>query len=178
VSRGPLPDPNALRRNKPSIPTTKLPVEGFDGEVPPPAYELGKEGAAWWAWAWTLPQAAAWDDGSVYALSRRAQLEDDLAALDLSDELDLADLLAGADDEAVDRVEFALRTLKKSASGRLAIQKEMRELDKRCGLDPKALPELRWTLVEKDEDADDAPAESGPAKVRHLRAVDRSAASG
>ncbi|MGD9754564.1 MAG: hypothetical protein AB7W59_26535 [Acidimicrobiia bacterium] len=34
---------------------------------------------AWWAWAWSTPQAAAWSVGDVVALARRARLEDVLA---------------------------------------------------------------------------------------------------
>ncbi|MDP3937561.1 MAG: hypothetical protein Q8R92_05420 [Deltaproteobacteria bacterium] len=170
AGKGPLPDPDALRRNKPTIPTTKLPAGGYDGEVPDPAYGLGAEGESWWRWAWSLPQAAAWDDGAVYAASRRAQLEDDLAALDLDGDLDLADLLAGADGEAIKRVEYALATLKKAACGKLAVEKEMRELDKRLGLDPKALAELRWTIVESEEDESRASG-TPTATVRHLRPV-------
>lgn len=175
MSRGPLPNPDAVRRNKPTIPTTKLPAGGYDGDVPEPPYELGRCGSRWWEWAWTLPQAAAWDDGAVYTLARRAGLEDDLEALGLDDELDLTDLLGGADEEAIKRVEYALQTLKRSASGRLAVEKEMRELDRRFGLDPKALAELRWTIVEKDEEAEQPTG--APAKVRHLKAVSSDAAA-
>lgn len=177
MSRGPLPDPDSIRRNKPTIPTNKLPASGYKGEVPAPPYELGHCGSRWWEWAWTLPQADAWDDGAVYTLARRAALEDDIDALGLNDDLDLADLLGGADEEAIKRVEHALQTLKRSASGRLAVEKEMRELDRRLGLDPKALAELRWTIVEEDEETAEGTKPPG-AKVRHLRAVDSSAAAG
>ncbi len=176
MSRGPLPDPDSIRRNKPTIPTNKLPAEGYAGEVPEPAYDLGRSGSLWWEWAWKLPQADAWDDGAVFTLSRRAQLEDDLASLELNDDLDLSDLLAGADDEAIKNVEHALETLKRSASGKLAIEKEMRELDRRLGLDPKALAELRWTIVEKDAQAE-RPTDA-PAQRRHLKAVSSDAAAG
>jgi hypothetical protein len=140
MSRGPLPDPNSRRRNKPTIPTTSLPAGGRKGRIPkvPASYALLTAGTAWWRWAWTLPQAAAWDDGSHYALARRAQLEDTMAALAVDD-----------------------------ARGRLSVLKEMRELDRRFGLDPKAMAELRWTIV-----AEEAPAaKPAPARKRHLRAV-------
>jgi hypothetical protein len=39
MPRGPLPDPNAIRRNKPTIPTTDLPADGRQGPAPePPAW--------------------------------------------------------------------------------------------------------------------------------------------
>ena len=140
MSRGPLPNPNRRRRNAPTIPTTSLPAGGRKGRAPkvPAGYELRDAGAAWWRWAWSLPQAVAWDDGSHYALARRAQLEDTLGAVAVDD-----------------------------ARSRLSLLKEMRELDRRFGLDPKAMAELRWTIV-AEEPSEKKPA--APAR-RHLRAV-------
>lgn len=73
---GPLPDPNRIRKQPGAIPTTTLPAEGRT--APPPAcpYDLDLPGQRWWEWAWHTPQACAWDDGSLYAVARRAQLED------------------------------------------------------------------------------------------------------
>lgn len=76
---GPLPDPNHRHRNVSVIPTTSLPANGRSGAPPRSPYALGAAGKRWWKWAWTTPQACAWDAGSVYAVARRAQLEDDLA---------------------------------------------------------------------------------------------------
>jgi len=149
MARGPLPNPKKRRTNDPVIPTTELPAGGRKGRPPkvPEAYNLGKAGREWWKWAWGTPQAAAWSPGNLYVLARRAQLEDDLDALDLNDDLDLADLLAGADEEAIENVSYALETLKKAATGKLAIVKEMRELDKVLGLTPKGMADLRWEIV-------------------------------
>jgi hypothetical protein len=110
----------------------------------------------------------------MYALARRAQLEDDLALLDEFDPDEIADLLleaaSGDDDrlrDAVRGLSFAIGRLKSLAGGRISIVKEMRELDKRFGLDPKALAENRWTVAEPE------PEEEAPtASVRRLRAVD------
>lgn len=168
---GPLPDPNARRRNK-RKPNTPLPLDGPEGAAPKCPYKLGKAGKAWWKWAWKLPQATAWDDGSVYFVARRAQLEDDAAALDFADYTELRDLLAGADDEATKQVEWAISTLKKSASGKLAIDKERRELDNKLGLNPKAMADLRWVLESPDDQQAAAPAGPAPDNVRQLpRAV-------
>lgn len=149
---GPLPDPKARRRNAPTIPTTVLPAGGFPGPYPkvPAGSNLGKAGAAWWRWAWRTPQAAAWSPGDVYAVARRARLEDDLAALEVIDNLDLIDLLA--EEDVARTLEDALRKLKAIAGGKMAIVREARELDDRFGLTPKAMASLRWTI------RDEAPA--------------------
>lgn len=149
MARGPLPSPGARRRNAPTIPGTDLPVEGRKGRIPVCPYDLAAAGAAWWRWAWRTPQSTRWDAGSLYLVARRAQLEDDVAALGFGEDLvELSDLLAGvADVEAVQRVEWALTVLKRNASGSLAIRKEMRELDNRLGLNPKAMADLRWKVA-------------------------------
>lgn len=175
---GPLPDASRRRRNAPSIPTTKLPVSGRKGRPPNPPYELGAAGRAWWRWAWGLPQAMAWDSGALYALGRRAQLEDDLAALEHLD-IDpvaeaLADLVgANSDDErirnAIADLKLGVQRLKSLAGGRLGIVKEMRELDKRFGLDPKALAENRWEIVPDEDDKKDAKPKAASGGGRRAR---------
>ena len=154
MPRGPLPSANARRRNAPTIPTNELPAEGRKGPVPKCPYELGAAGDRWWKWAWKLPQAAKWDDGALYVVARRALLEDHAAALDFADTLDLADLFgAMKNDEAKRTVEFALSLLKRSATGEGALMKEMRELDNRLGLNPKAMVDLRWSITPAAEPA-------------------------
>lgn len=170
MPRGPLPKANTRRRNAPTIESTALPATGRKGRPPKCPYTLAKAGKAWWKWAWGLPQAAKWDDGALYFLARRAQLEDELAILESFGEgaSELYDLLAGADDEAIKRVEFALRTLKRHATGSITLMREMRELDNRLGLNPKALAELRWEI---GAEVDAAAPQSRPATVTRLRAV-------
>lgn len=167
MPRGPAPHKNKRRSNTDAIPKTQLPASGRKGRPPkvPEAYNLQKAGKAWWRWAWATPQATGWDPGALYVLARRAQLEDDLGALgSLNDEVELSDLLAGADEEAIERVKWALATLKASAGGRLAVEKEMRELDKVLGLTPKGLIDLRWEIV-SDEDAKPKAASEAAPKV-------------
>lgn len=145
---GPLPDPNARRRNAPTIPTTTLPAEGYDGPTPvvPASYDLGAAGQAWWSWAWRLPQAAGWSSGDLFALARRASIEDDLVALEAGD-FDLAELLGMDDDgDRVRAVEVIIRKLKAMAGGKVSLMREARELDNRFGLTPKGLADLRWTI--------------------------------
>lgn len=133
--------------------THELPAAGRSGSVPECPLSLGDAGGVWWKWAWKTPQASRWDDGSLYFVARRARLEDHAAALDFEDGLDLADLLAGvANVEATKRVEWALSTLKRSASGEVSLFKEMRELDNRLGLNPKGLADLRWSVKQAEAD--------------------------
>jgi hypothetical protein len=168
MTRGPLPTENPRRRNQPTIPSTSLPKGGRKGPIPKCPLELGDAGRAWWRWAWRLPQATRWDAGARYFVARRAVLEDHAVALRFDAELDLGDLFDADNQEAARRVEWALGMLKRSASGEVALFKEMRELDNRLGLNPKAMGDLRWTI---DGGAE---AESEPkagAEVRRLRAV-------
>lgn len=176
---GPLPDPNARRRNK-RKPGTPLPLDGPIGPAPKCPYELGKPGKKWWKWAWKLPQATAWDDGAIYFVARRAQLEDDVAALDESD-----DLLERVHNSMLRIIEsenpmdvpgrltylgLLMAKLKALAGGRTTLLKEMREMDNKLGLNPKALADLRWTLA-PDEDAPKAGKASSGGSVTRLRAV-------
>lgn len=120
-----------------------------------------------------MPQACAWSVGDLYVVARRARLEDDVAALGFGEDLlPLEELLAGCDDEALRQVEWALGALKRSATGKLALEKEMRELDGKLGLTPEALARLRWSIVADDVAGDAEPRSSPSTNVRNLRAVD------
>lgn len=106
-------------------------------------YELADAGTAWWKWAWKTPAAAGWDAGSTYTVARRAQLEDERAAIEIADDGDLfAALLEGADPDAIRRVQFAIGRLAASATASTGISREMRELEKALGLGPKAAKDL------------------------------------
>lgn len=165
MARGPLPSPDALRRNAPTIPTTSLPVSGRKGVAPAPPFglDLGAEGSAWWSWAWSTPQAAGWSVGDEYLIARRAALEDDLAALGAIVNL------GGLDLEG--EVEKAVQRIAALATGRLQLMREMRELDDRLGLSPKGLAALRWKIVADAEQS--APSGTTPtgSKYKHLKAV-------
>lgn len=58
---GPSIDPDSARSDTRGVVLTALPAEGYQGEAPdfPLPSESGREQALW-AWAWALPQAAAW----------------------------------------------------------------------------------------------------------------------
>lgn len=170
-----MPSPDARRRNQPTIAQQALPAGGREGPAPECPLELMEHGARWWAWAWGTPQAAMWDAGALYFVARRARLEDDLHAHRFSEEVDLGDLLAGADREAVRRVEFALGTLARLASGEGSVIREMRELENRLGLNPKAMLDLRWRVAEEEPVAEGAPAGGvggAGGRRRGLRIVD------
>lgn len=159
---GPLPDKNRLRRNAPTIPTTTLSASG--PSTPPPEIPkwvtLQKAGSKWWKWAWKTPQACGWGTnvGFESLVSRRAMLEDDLYALeqantDVVDMSELLDLL-----EQGESIRWMFQRLVAMTSGRLAVMKEMRELDDRLGLTPKGLAALRWVIV--DDTSGEAEAEA------------------
>lgn len=171
---GPLPTGEAVRRNAPTIPTTNLLASGRQLPVPdPPAlYELGARGLDWWSWAWRSPQACAWDDGSLFMVARRAQLEDDLHALEHID-LDLEFLVGEDPSESARNLELLISKLKAMAGGKLAVAREMRELDDRLGLTPKGLAALRWKIVPDDEakSKTKAPAKKPAQRRRNLKAV-------
>jgi hypothetical protein len=160
MPRGPLPNPQSRRRNAPTIATTVLPAAGRKGRAPavPTGYKLKSRGRAWWNWAWKLPQATRWDAGTRYFVARRAALEDDLEALEQGEGFNFDDLLADLDIEDAksrrdtsDAVEFIVRRLKALAGARTGVMKEMRELDNRLGLNPKAMADLRWSVEEVEE---------------------------
>lgn len=169
-ARGPLPAPDALRRNAPTIPTTSLPASGRKGVAPAPPFgmDLGAEGSAWWSWAWSTPQAAGWSVGDEYLVARRASLEDDLAALAAVEGLDCGNL-DGADDE----LRKLIQRIAALATGRLQLMREMREIDDRLGLTPKGLAALRWKIVDdtpKDQQNGATPPPAG-RKYGHLRSA-------
>lgn len=169
MPRGPLPEKNTRRRNAPTIPTTKLPAKGYDGEVPeaPESYELGDAGQAFWEFAWSLPQAAAWDDAAIYGIARRAQLEDYLVALEDAEMLDIDELLAYDEEQQrqmLRRLEFVIRKLAGMARGSVSAMKEMRELDNKFGLNPAAMAALRWEIIDADDKPQQAPAPPSPGK--------------
>lgn len=174
MAPGPLPKPagQKRRRNAATIPSTRLPAAGRKGRAPavPSWLKLGKAGAAWWRWAWSTPQAAAWDPGSHVLVARRAALEDDLVTIESLDFGELLDALPG-------EFRVLVARLASLATGRLAIVKEMRELEQLLGLSPKALASLRWEIVDDEEPKQEPTATQG-ATIRRLKAVDPVAVAG
>lgn len=168
---GPLPNPQKRRRNAPTIPATTLPAAGRPGRPPKPPVELGTAGKSWWKWAWSTPQATQWDKGSMYTIARRASLEDDMAALDELGGFSLDDYMdVSADEQHLARcLESAVQALKRLAGNRVTVAKECRELEKRLGLDPKALADLRWTISDSAGDEQEDKGAKGRDNVRVLR---------
>lgn len=179
---GPLPDPNARRRNKPTIPTTTQPASGRTEPAPdvPGWIELLAAGRMFWDWAWQTPQAAAWHESMAPAVARRAQLEDDLAELERVSGLDFTELIDADNQAEIDR---AIRRVAALATGKLQITKMALELDNRLGLNPKAMADLRWKIVADGgtEPSTTDPATTGgnvvPIKKR-VKAADPDAVAG
>lgn len=144
VNSGPPPDPNALRRDRPSDKDgwTTLPAEGRTGECPvwplPTIYPNEESSPAEWAlieaageverdlWSelWSTPQAVAWEKlrwTREVALYARLQIRGELGDLD-----------AG---------------------------KEARQWSDRLGLNPASLLRLRWRILP-------TPVETGTASPR------------
>ena len=164
MPRGPLPSPDKVRRNTPTIPTTSLPASGRKGVAPatPFGLNLAAEGSAWWSWAWSTPQAAGWSSGDEYLIARRASLEDDMAALATVEGLDVSDLSA--------EWRVVVEKIAALATGRLQLMREMREIDDRLGLSPKGLAALRWKIVD-DSQADGDAGKKRSERYSGLRAV-------
>jgi hypothetical protein len=176
MSRGPLPQPGARRRNAPTIQSTSLPADGRKGRRRS-ARTRSAPGTRWWRWAWRLPQAAKWDDGALYAVARRAQLEDDLAALedvDLDERSDvLLDLVHA--DEDIKRVQTALRNARaESAASRASPRPARRhEGDARARQPPRPEPQgARRPALDDRPERRGRRADHGPGTGPRLRAVD------
>jgi hypothetical protein len=150
--RGPLPkdDASRRRRNAPTISPTELPSAGRRGVLPkvPRGYALRECGSAWWEWAWATPQAAAWNDGYLYAVLRRAVLEDDLDAIRRVDSGSFDELLDSTEDDTRRQIEWVVSTLRAICGSELNLMKEARELDDRLGLTAKSFAQLRWQLAD------------------------------
>lgn len=63
---GPKPDPESLKSSRLGRAFRSLPAEGFLGKVPRfPLPQASSRERAVWKWAWSTPQACAWDvDGA------------------------------------------------------------------------------------------------------------------
>ena len=123
MPRGQLPQPTHRHRAKPTTPTTILPAEGpgTPPPTPPPGVSLGAVGRAWWNWAWSLPQAAAWGPGTEATVLMRASLTDEL------------------------------ETVEYGTPGRRQLTMQLSQIDDRLGLSPRAMAQLRWSVGEPTE---------------------------
>lgn len=101
-------------------------------------------------------------------------LEDDLAALD---DVEGLDLIVVADATNMAGAKAAVRAVAALATGRLHVMKHMSDLDDRLGLSPKAMAALRWKIVEDPAESDQE-SKTERSNVRRLRAVDPGAVAG
>ena len=149
MPRGPLPDPDAVRRNRATIPTTELPASGRDGPAPkPPSWgELGEHGLAWWQWAWSTPEACGWSDSLIDVVGQRAMLVDTMWALDTAETPELDDMLKAAYSSEGDRLRMLIRRLTALAMDRPKVMQVAAQLDQQLGFGAKNLAQLRWKIV-------------------------------
>ena len=168
MARGPLPDPNARRRNKPTIPTTSLPASGRPSPPPdvPSWCDLGEHGRDWWVWAWSTPEACGWSDSLVDVVARRASLVDDLAALERVESLDAWELIAA---EEFGEVKSLIDRLARLATGRLQVLKACHDIDAQLGFGAKNLAALRWTIVDDSGEAESGSPEDEVTRKREER---------
>lgn len=136
--------------------TVTLPPAGRTGRPPKCPLDLAQPGTAWWRWAWRTPQATRWDKGALFAVARRAELEDVVAAMGFEGTLNLGDVLAGAEPQAIARVHDALELLRREATGALSVKREMRALDKALGLNPEGMAALGWVIAVEQATEKDA----------------------
>lgn len=129
AGNGPPPNPNARRRNA-RVGVVLLPAKGREGE--PPAWPVGfnpsRRMDAIWADLWSTPQAVAWERLAYTRVVARyvdclVQLERDL------DEID---------DPKVYVAMLAAQT---------RLLPEVRQLEDRLGLNPKAMRSLMWEVA-------------------------------
>lgn len=173
---GPLPKPEGERQrvNKPTIPTTQLPAGGRVGDAPECPVPLGPHGTTWWEWAWHTPQAAGWSAGDLYYLGHRAQLEDDVKALDSEDFAILDEVLSLPEDDAAAILGGLINRLKALATGKASLLTRVNDMDDKLGLTPKGMAALRWKIVADEEPKSAAPTGGGR---KGLTLVDKSQAS-
>jgi hypothetical protein len=148
MARGPLPDPNAVRKSAPTIPATTLPAEGNPNEAPECPYDLGQMGRKWWNWVWATPESAGWSTGNLYLVARRATLEDKL-------------------DVVLDPDYTPLGTVDPS----VAIYKEMMSIDVSLGLTPKARADLRWKILPSEPETE-VPDQVAARRNKRVAAID------
>lgn len=142
AGRYPKDESSRRNRNEPTFDWVVLPFDGREGDAPelPGDREFTKWTEKAWQSLWSRPQAVMWDQ-SGFTLHRWAVLHHQLLL----------------DDEKVE-------TAKSKAA---SISAEMRQIEDRHGLSPKAMLQLRWKIAsapEVDENGE-------PASVTHLQSV-------
>lgn len=148
---GPAPNPDARRRNA-RVGTTKLPAAGRSGPAPdwPVGYHPSPMATAVWSDLWATPQAAAWESLGWTRIVAR------YVVAVVASERDLDDI----DDPKVYAAMLGAQS---------KLLPELRQLEDRLGLNPKAMRALMWE-ISKDELAEvRAAATPAPAPRRKLK---------
>ena len=92
---GPLPDPETSARNKSTraLPTTALPVSGYQGEIPEPVVPLSKLASKLYERAWRSPEAASWHESDADLVAELVSLKAIVATAAADGEAPQASLL-------------------------------------------------------------------------------------
>jgi hypothetical protein len=135
--RGPLPSDEStkVRRNKPTIPSTNLPVSGYRGEYPDPPEGMPEDLVEDYRALWSSPMGEAWieeDAALVIELvyTRRA----------VRKELESGSFPPG------------------TATGRIS------GIEDKLGLSPKSRAAMRWLIVDDPPDAVEGDDDSGSGR--------------
>ncbi len=152
AGNGPPPNPNARRRNV-RVGLVRLPAKGRDGDVPewPVGYDPSGKERAIWAELWSTPQAVAWEQlGYLRSVARYVTL--DAAASRSLDNIDDPKLYAAM------------------LANQTRLLPELRQLEDRLGLNPKAMRSLMWEIAD-DEVGAKRDEREAPKARRRLKAV-------
>lgn len=135
AGRGPAPSQSSNARRGPKKPGfTQLPAVGRHGDAPAwPLDKFNDNERALWNKVWSLPQAIMWE---------RMRCEDTVA-LYVRLFCEMADATSPA-------------TMVKLGN-------EVRQLDSKLGLSPRAMLDLRWEVEQADTDTDSAATSNGEA---------------
>ena len=163
---GPAPDPNALRRDRPSDKDgwTSLPLEGRNGVAP-----------AWPLRTWVETTAHLLNDDDLSAADKKLPMGRDAIRADEREAAIWAELwtipqaVVWERKKSVHDVALYTRFMFAAESGDMKAAAEARQWNDRLGLNPKAMLSLRWKIA-TDEVSE---KRSKPVAVARLSASDR-----
>lgn len=153
----PKPPGQRRRRNAGQSQWQELPAEGRKGEVPEPRTDrrLGSVAKRYWDELWSSPMAVTFIDADIQPLTRLVVLVDDRARAETGE--GLLEIVEGNFDGDV-----------RVIVGQFSGDGEIRQLEDRYGISPKARRALQWEI--RQGEVVDMPESKGGG--RKLRAVE------